>query len=770
MKFKVIVSILAMITTPSACSDQNSASRVNPLLEEWNTPYGIPPFEKIKVSDYMPAFSYAMEQHKAEIEAIVANPEPATFENTILALDNAGEMLNNISNTFFLIAVADTNPEMQKVEVEISPLLTAHSDEIMMNTGLFERVKKVYNNRAVLDSLQQRLTEKTFKEFERSGANLSAEKQAELSEINRKLSEATVKYSQNLLAANAAYELVLEEEQTKGLPSTVKNVAREEAKERGYNGKYLFTLARPSIFPFLTYSTERDLRKEIYTAYIERCNGGEWDNTALISEILSLRIRRAQLLGYKSHAHYVLDDVMAKKPEAVYELLDELWGPSLESAKREMAEMKSMYYRDHLSNDFEAWDWWYYSEKVRKQRYNLDDQAIRPYFSLENVRQGVFTLCNRLYGITFTPINIAAYNKECSTFKVEDVDGTLLGVVIFDFHPRASKSGGAWCGEFVSMSLKDGKRVTPVVTVVCNFTRPSGNTPSLLSIDETETFFHEFGHALHNLFAQVPYKGLAGVERDFVELPSQIMENWAMEPAMLKTYAIHHQTGAVIPDNMIGRIQQSSLFNQGFMTTELLAASIIDMDVHTLTSTEGLDIMAYEKKMLEEKRGLIGQIAPRYRLPYFSHIFDGGYSSGYYSYIWAEVLDKDAYQAFVESGDLFDKQTAARLRTLLAAGGTKDGMELYRDFRGAEPSRLPLMVSRGFMDPSVLKPQEEEAIIDGTGIEEGSIPTTYEQPAEGQIKLHKNHNTNAIRGGDKQTPGKRTLTPAGKLKVKTEKK
>lgn len=770
MKIKVILSVLAMVITLSACNEQNSSSRTNPLLEEWDTPYGIPPFEKIKVSDYMPAFTYAMEQHKAEIEAIVANPEPATFENTILAMDNAGEMLNNISNTFFLIAIADTNPEMQRVETEVSPLLTAHSDEIMMNTGLFERVKKVYNNRAALDSLQQRLTEKTFKEFERGGANLPADKQAELAEINRSLSEATVKYSQNLLAANAAYELVIDEEQTKGLPTTVKNVAKEEAKERGYEGKYLFTLARPSIFPFLTYSTERELRKEIYTAYIERCNGGEFDNTALINEILSLRLRRAELLGYKSHSHYVLDDVMAKKPEAVYELLDELWQPSLESAQREMAEMKIQFKRDKIEGEFEAWDWWYYSEKVRKQRYNLDDQAIRPYFSLENVRQGVFTLCNRLYGITFTPINVTAYNKECSTFKVEDVDGTLLGVVIFDFHPRAGKSGGAWCGEFVSMSMKDGKRVTPVVTVVCNFTRPSGNTPSLLSVDETETFFHEFGHALHNLFAQVPYKGLAGVERDFVELPSQIMENWAMEPAMLKTYAIHHQTGAVIPDHIISRIEQSALFNQGFMTTELLAASLIDMDVHTLTSTKDIDIMAYEKRMLEEKRGLIRQIAPRYRLPYFSHIFDGGYSSGYYSYIWAEVLDKDAYQAFVESGDLFDKQTAARFRTLLAAGGTKDGMELYRNFRGAEPSRLPLMVSRGFMDPSVLEKESEEPIIDGTGVEIEDLEIAEPAPSGNKVILPKNSRPYAIQEGDKNTPTKRTITPKNQLKVKHDSK
>ncbi|MBR5829795.1 MAG: M3 family metallopeptidase [Tidjanibacter sp.] len=695
----------------TACNNTPSAERENPLLAEWNTPYGVPPFEEILVEDYMPAFEAAMEQHKAEIEAIVANPEEPTFENTILALDNAGAKLNDVANTFFLIAAADTNPEMQKVEAEVSPLLAAHSDEIMMNPELFQRVKKVYLGRkkAGLDRMQLRLTEKSYKDFERNGANLSEEGQAELAEINRQLSAATVQYSQNLLAATADYQLLLTTEQLGGLPNSIKNAAKQAATEAGHNGKYLFTLSSPSIFPFLTYSTERDLRKEIYTAYTERCNGGEYDNTEVIRTIISLRARRAQLLGYKSHADYVLDDVMAKSPKAVYDLLGDLWEPALKSAKNEMGDMTVIKKRETKSSEFAAWDWWYFAERLRKQRYNLDEQALRPYFSLDNVRQGIFGLCNRLYGITFSPVNVVAYNKECSTYKVEDVDGTLLGVVIFDFFPRAGKSGGAWCGEFVSMSMEDGKRVPPVVTVVCNFSRPNGNTPSMLTIDETETFFHEFGHALHNLFAEVPYKGLAGVERDFVELPSQIMENWAMEPAMLKTYAIHHQTGAVISDHLIARIQKSAHFNQGFMTTELIAASLSDLDIHTLTSVEeDFDVNAFEKRVLTEERGLIDQIAPRYRYPYFSHIFDGGYSSGYYSYLWAEVLDKDAYQAFVESGDLFDRETAARFRKLLAAGGTKDGMELYREFRGAEPSREPLMLARGLITPEELEAQKAE--------------------------------------------------------------
>ena len=730
--FTPLIALTMMVT---ACNNTPSAERENPLLAEWNTPYGVPPFEDILVEDYMPAFEAAMEQHKAEIEAIVANPEEPTFENTILALDNAGAKLNDVANTFFLIAAADTNPEMQKVEAEVSPLLAAHSDEIMMNPELFQRVKKVYLGRkkAGLDRMQLRLTEKSYKDFERNGANLSEEGQAELAEINRQLSAATVQYSQNLLAATADYQLLLTTEQLGGLPNSIKNAAKQAATEAGHNGKYLFTLSSPSIFPFLTYSTERDLRKEIYTAYTERCNGGKYDNTEVIRTIISLRARRAQLLGYKSHADYVLDDVMAKSPKAVYDLLGDLWEPALKSAKNEMGDMTVIKKRETKSSEFAAWDWWYFAERLRKQRYNLDEQALRPYFSLDNVRQGIFGLCNRLYGITFSPVNVVAYNKECSTYKVEDVDGTLLGVVIFDFFPRAGKSGGAWCGEFVSMSMEDGKRVPPVVTVVCNFSRPNGNTPSMLTIDETETFFHEFGHALHNLFAEVPYKGLAGVERDFVELPSQIMENWAMEPAMLKTYAIHHQTGAVISDHLIARIQKSAHFNQGFMTTELIAASLSDLDIHTLTSVEeDFDVNAFEKRVLTEERGLIDQIAPRYRYPYFSHIFDGGYSSGYYSYLWAEVLDKDAYQAFVESGDLFDRETAARFRKLLAAGGTKDGMELYREFRGAEPSREPLMLARGLITPEELEAQKAEK-------EEEKVTTEANQKVKGAKIEGKRH-------------------------------
>ena len=703
MKTKTLflaIATLSLMTT--ACKEQAVVVAENPLLSEWNTPFGVPPFDQIEVAHYEPAFKAAMALHEEEIEAIVNNPEKPTFENTILALDNAGELLGRVSNTFFLVASADTNDEMQKVEAKMSPKLSAHSDKIMMNDALFERVKKVYEGRktAGLDELQVRLTEQTYKDFVRSGANLSKEQKKELAKINEELSLATVEYARNLLAASAEFEMVLESsEALDGLPTSVRNAAREAAEEAGHKGKYLFTLSKPSMLPFLTYSKNRELRQRLYEGYLNKGNlGDKNDNKEVINTIIKLRTRKANLLGFASHAHFVLDNVMAKTPENVYALLEEIWEPALNTAKEELEEMKKIARKDFNPDEFASWDWWYYAEKVRQKNYNLDEQALRPYFSLENVRLGIFGLCNRLYGITFSPVKVPVYNKECTAYQVLEADGTTLGVVIFDFFPRSGKSFGAWCGGYVDMAIKDGKRVNPVVTVVCNFTRPSGNTPALLTIDETETFFHEFGHALHSLFAQVPYKGLLGVERDFVELPSQIMENWAMEPEVLKTYAVHHQTGAVIPNHLVRRLQKSDKFNQGFMTTELLAASLSDMDIHTRTSTEPIDVNAFEREVLNEKRGLIEQIAPRYRYPYFSHIFDGGYSAGYYSYTWAEVLDKDAYQAFVETGNLFDRKTAQRFRKLLEAGGTKDGMVLYKEFRGAEPSRVPLMVARGFME------------------------------------------------------------------------
>ncbi len=700
-KLKIFSLIIPIMMMSVACN-QTTESRENPLLSEWNTQYGVPPFDKITLPDYKPAMEQAMVMHNEEIDAIINNTDAPSFENTILAFDNSGELLAQIERIFSLISSADTTPEMQALEQEMSPVISTHYDKIMFNEALFEKIKQVYNNRheMSLDSLQQRLVEKTYKAFERSGAALTSEQKDELMQINQKLAVAELKFGENLLAENAKFVVFLEEGDLEGLPEAVKQYAKEVATQKGQSDKWAVTISKPSMIPFLTYSSRRDLREQVYMAYLEKCDhNDELDNKTLINEILALRTRKAEIFGFDTYAEYGLDDTMAKTPENVYNLLESLWTPALARAKAELEEMKKIKMAETGSDDFELWDWWYYAEKLRKEKYDLDQDALLPYFSLDNVKQGIFNLSNRLYGITFSPANVPVYNKECMAYNVFDKDGTQLGVVIFDFYTRDSKGSGAWCGEFVTQSYEDGKRVMPIVNIVCNFSRPSETTPSLLTIDDTETLFHEFGHGLHQLFADVPYKGLREVEMDFVELPSQILENWAMSPEMLRSYAIHYRKGEVITDELIEKIQNSALFNQGFDYTELLAASLSDMDIHNVkVGNEPLDINAFENQALYTKRGLIEQIAPRYHYTYFSHIFDGGYMAGYYSYIWAEVLDKDAFQAFIETGNLFDKKTAEKFRTLLSSGGMADGMDLYKAFRGSEPGREPLMKAHGLIE------------------------------------------------------------------------
>jgi peptidyl-dipeptidase Dcp len=520
-----------------------------------------------------------------------------------------------------------------------------------------------------------------------------------------------VKYAANLLAANSGFEIVISNyDDLEGLPSSVRDAAATEASARGLKGKWVFTTKKPSMLPFLTYSSKRELREKLYRGYLDRCNYNDSiDNKQVINDIVRLRTERAHLLGYPTHAHYVLDVQMARTPENVYSMMDDLWTPALERAKAEMEAMREMMKSETGLDDFASWDWWYYAEKVRKRDYSLDESSLRPYFSLENVRSGIFELSNRLYGLTFRPVQLPVYHEECETYEVLDEKNEHLGVLYLDYHPRDGKSGGAWCGEYRTQSFDaEGNRIAPIVSIVCNFSRPSGGDPALLSIDETQTFFHEFGHALHALFSQVKYSGLGGVERDFVELPSQIMENWSLEPEMLRRYALHHRTNEPIPTHMIEKLQRSRHFNQGFNTVELLAASLTDMDIHTIENYSPIDVNEFERKMLNERRGLMEQIAPRYRYPYFSHIFDGGYSSGYYSYLWAEVLDKDAYQAFVESGDIFNKRIATDFRNkLLARGGEADGMDLYRAFRGADPDRKPLLLGRGLIEEEVVEEENE---------------------------------------------------------------
>ena len=709
----VFLALAVAMFVMQGCTPKTEQTMENPLLTEWNDRFGVPPFDRIKAEHFEPALTQAMSVHNAEIDAIVTNNDEPSFENTVLAFDNSGKLLERVELCFGMLCAAETNPEMQAVEQAMSPKLTAHSGAIMMNDGLFERIKSVYERRGALglDSLQIRLTEKIYRRFVRGGALLSAEDKEQLRKVDEELASARVKYAANLLAANSGFEIVISNyDDLDGLPSSARDAAASEATARGMKGKWVFTTKKPSMLPFLTYSSKRELREKLYRGYLDRCNYNDSiDNKQVINDIVRLRTERAHLLGYPTHAHYVLDVQMARTPENVYSMMDDLWTPALERAKAEMEAMREMMKNETGLDDFASWDWWYYAEKVRKRDYSLDESSLRPYFSLENVRSGIFELSNRLYGLTFRPVQLPVYHEECETYEVLDEKNEHLGVLYLDYHPRDGKSGGAWCGEYRTQSFDaEGNRIAPIVSIVCNFSRPSGGDPALLSIDETQTFFHEFGHALHALFSQVKYSGLGGVERDFVELPSQIMENWSLEPEMLRRYALHHRTNEPIPTHMIEKLQRSRHFNQGFNTVELLAASLTDMDIHTIENYSPIDVNEFERKMLNERRGLMEQIAPRYRYPYFSHIFDGGYSSGYYSYLWAEVLDKDAYQAFVESGDIFNKRIATDFRNkLLARGGEADGMDLYRAFRGADPDRKPLLLGRGLIEEEVVEEEND---------------------------------------------------------------
>jgi peptidyl-dipeptidase Dcp len=677
------------------------AQHTNPFFETWNTPFQVPPFGKITNADYLPAFELGMSRQKAELEAIVSNPQPATFENTILAFDNSGALLEKVSSVFYALNSANTNPEMQELAKKISTLTTKHYDDINLHPGLFKRVSVIYNQRESLklDPEQKRLVEEMYKGFIRGGANLAPEQQEKLRALNAEIAMLQLTFGQNLLAETNSYKLVIDKEaDLAGLPQGAIAAASEAGNsDPATKGKWVFTLQNPSVMPFLQFSANRELREKIFTAYTNRCNNNNAkDNKAVVSKLIPLRMAKAKLMGYPDFASFILDDRMAKTPQNVYKLLNQVWTPALAMAKREQADMLPMFSPVYGSAPFEGYDWRYYNEKVLKARFDLDEETLRPYFKLENVRDGIFYVSNKLYGITFTEVkNAPVYHQDVTLYECRDADGSHLGVLYLDFHPRASKRGGAWCGSYRPQSYKDGKRVAPVVTIVCNFTSPSADQPSLLTPDEAETFFHEFGHALHGLFKNVKYEGLSGVPRDFVELPSQIMEHWAFEPEVLKVYAKHYATGAVIPQDLVDKIVKSGKFGQGFKTTEYVAASILDMDYHTDTAVTNLDVLKFEAGSMD-RIGLIPQIPPRYRSTYFQHTMTGGYTAGYYSYLWSEVLDADAFEAFKETGNIFDKTTATKFRKeILEKGGSKDAMEMYVNFRGHEPSIDPLLDNRG---------------------------------------------------------------------------
>ncbi len=695
----VLLLILAIFVS---CNSSNETKTVmdNPFLRPYDTPFEVPPFEQIEISHYLPAVEEGIKQHQREIETITSNSEAPTFENTILAFDESGDLLERVTTVFFNLNSASTSEEMQVLAREISPKVTEHSDNIMLNKDLFQRVKTVYDQRESLnlDAEQMRVLEKYYKDFERSGANLSDEDQTKLRALNQELSNLRLQFGENLLAeTNKNFQLVVDNEaDLAGLPEGVIAAAADEANKAGMTGKWVFTLQKPSFIPFLQYAENRDLREKIYRGYFMRGdNDNEFDNNEVLAQMVELREEKAQLLGFENHAVYITDNNMAKTPENVYDFLYKLWKPALEVAKQERAEMQAIVDREGGNFQLASWDWWYYAEKLRKEKYNLDEEELKPYFSLENVRDGIFYVSTQLYGIQFERReDIPVYHPEAEAWEVKEADGSHVGILYMDFHPRDGKRVGAWNTGYRDQAYKDGQKVQyPITSIVCNFTRPTGDTPALLNFDEVTTFFHEFGHALHGLFTDGPYQRTAGnVPRDFVELPSQIMENWAAEPEVLKVYAKHYETGEVIPDELVQKLVNSGHFNQGFATVEYLAAALLDMDWHTQEFTG--DVRAFEKTALD-RIGLIEEIIPRYRSTYFSHIFAGGYSAGYYVYIWAGVLDTDAFAAFKESGDLFNPELAAKFRTLLAKSGSDEGMVIYRNFRGQDPSPEYLLQKRG---------------------------------------------------------------------------
>lgn len=699
MKIKNILIIFAMsILGLTSCN--SDSCKDNPFFSDYGTYLEAPAFDKIKNEHYMPAFIEGMKQNKAEIEAICNNSETPTFENTIWAYDKSGELLGKVGGVFFNMMECMNDDELLQIAEEVMPMMSAHGDDIAMNPVLFEKIKYVYDHRTEmnLDDQQNRVVEKYYNDFIRRGANLNEEDQAKLREINERLSILSLQFGNNLLKENSNFKLVIDNEKDlAGLPQSSIDAAAEQAKKDGMEGKWAFTLSKPSLIPFLTYSDNSMLRDEIYNAYYNRCdNNNEYDNKAIIKEMLALRLQKAQLFGFDNYANYVLDVNMAKDDKTVDKFLDGIFNSANKLAKKELCEMQEL-----APAKIQRSDWWYYAEQLRKAKYDFDENQIRPYLSLDNVRNGMFMAANKLYGVTFEKRNdIPIYFEGVETYEVKDFDGSTLGLLYLDFYPRESKSSGAWCTSFREGGYDiNGVWHPALIQLVMNFTPASGDAPALLDWDETETMWHEFGHSLHSFFSKGRYSRTCGnVPHDYVELPSQIMENWAGEPEVIRMYAKHYKTGEVMPDSLIEKLENSALFNQGFNTTELIAASILDMKYHELTDINvinNLDVDEFERQQMNAI-GLIREIQPRYRSTNFSHVFSGGYSAGYYAYTWAEVLDKDAFNFFKESGDLFNPELAKSFRiNCLQECGNDEGMVQYKKFRGQEPSIEPYLKARG---------------------------------------------------------------------------
>ena len=695
---RVIMIFVSSLFLLAACNQMEQ----NPFLTEWKTPFGTPPFDKIKTEHYLPAFEKALKVHTDEINAIINNSETPTFENTIVVLDQSGELLNKVKRVFSAMTESMIDDTLQELSKKIVPMLSQHKDDINLNEKLFAKVNEIYQNKSSLNLTveQNKVLEKYYKSFVRGGINLDEANKSRFREINNELSLLLLQFGENVLKETNKFELIIDKkEDLEGLSESIISGAAETAKEKGYDGKWVFTTQKPSMIPFLQYAKNRDLREKLYSAYVMKGdNNDSLDNKKLIEKIVMLRLERANILGYKNHAQFVLEEQMASTPEKVNELLYKLWEPALKRAMAERDEMQKIVVSEGNNFKLIPSDWWYYAEKLKKEKYNLDEEELRPYFQVDNVINGVFGLATSLWDIKFEERNdIAKYHPDVKVFEVKEADGTHIGILFTDYFPRASKRGGAWMDEFRRQHKKDGKMVTPVIYNVGNFSKPTGDKPALLSVDEVNTLFHEFGHALHGLLSNCTYESVAATEtpRDFVEFPSQVMENWAMHPEVLKMYAKHYKTGEAIPQELIDKLNNAKLFNQGFETVEYLAASILDMEWHTITEKKEIDAALFEKEAMS-KIGLSAEILPRYRSTYFNHIFSGDYSSGYYSYIWSAVLDADAFNAFVESGSVVDKELGKKYRKyILGSGGSDDSMELYKKFRGQDPSIEPLLARRG---------------------------------------------------------------------------
>ncbi len=694
---KTLVLILIAFVAASACKKAEKSD--NPLLNKYDTPFEIPPFDEIKAAHFMPAFLKGFEVHKAEIKAIINNKKEPTFDNTIKALAYSGQLLSGVSRVFGALNSANTNDSLQAISRELSPISSKHNDDINLNDTLFQRVKSVYENKDKfkLNEEEKKILEDTYKDFVRSGAALSAEDKEKLRKINGELSILSVQFGQNLLAETNGFKLILDKkEDLSGLPEGVVTQAASMAKSLGMEGKWVFTLQVPSMTPFLQSSDRRDLREKLFTAYFMKGdNDNDKDNKAIIARIAKLRVERAHLLGYDSFADFVLERTMAKTPEKVMTFLAQVWDAATPVAKAEAAAQQELINKEGGKFKLEPWDWWYYSEKIKKAKYDLDDEITRPYFKIDNVMEGMFYVANQLYGLTFTKRDdLPKYHPDVNTFEVTR-EGKHVGILMIDNYPRQSKRGGAWCGSFRGQSRDiNGKMIYPLVTMVTNSTPPTSDKPALLTAEEASTVFHEFGHALAGLLSNKTYPG-GNLPRDFVELPSQIMEHWVLEPEVLKVYAKHYQTGEIIPAEIVEKLEKAGKFNTGFQTVEYLAASLLDMEYHSIKEPVDLDIRDFENKAMA-KYGLIPEIKPRYRSTYFNHIWAGGYYAGYYGYIWCEILDADAFQAFKETGNIFNRDVAAKFeKEILAPAGTRDPLDMYIAFRGKEPGIDALLVNRG---------------------------------------------------------------------------